>query len=186
MTAPGDGPTLGLEPGVGAVAFRLLPETKTNRTSRADQYISYYSSSGLSYGVWVTRLDGIHTRLFGQAAGPLFRHFDGTRWTSTYFRQTYLWPWLEQQRAEGDPMLQRFDPNSDRENVRARFFSMGSYRRGGRSHVAKKRPGCVRKATSLEVHEHGRWAIRKGTEAAPIHYNEPSTADKLDITLLCM
>ena len=83
-------------------------------------------------------------------------------------------------------MLQRFDPNSERDNIPSRFYSMGCYRRGGRSHVAKKRPGCVRKATPAEVYEHGRWAIKTGTEAAPIHYNEPSVPDKLDITLLCM
>jgi len=186
VTQPCDGATIGLEPGIGAIALRLLPETKTNRTSRADQFVSFHSSSGLSYGVWLTRLEQIHTRLFGQATGPLFRHFAGNRWTSTYFRQVYLYPWLERQRNEGDPMLQRFDPNSERDSIPDRFFSMGSYRRGGRSHVAKKRPGCVRKATPLEVYEHGRWSIRSGTEAAPIHYNEPSTADKIDITLLCM
>ena len=186
VTQPQHGPVLGLEVGNGAIGLRLLPETKTNRTSRVDQYVSYHSASGLSLGVWLDRLDDLHTRLFGQTTGPIFRSFSGERWTSTYFRHTYLYPWLNQQRLEGDPMLQKFDPASERDSIPARFYSMGSYRRGGRSHVAKKRPGCVRKATPAEVYEHGRWSIRTGTEAAPIHYNEPSVPDKLDITLLCM
>ena len=173
-------------PGIGAISLQLLPETKTNRTSRADQYISYCSASGLTCGYWLDELMALHVRIFGQASGPVFRYVSGDRWSSTYFRHNYLYPWLEQQRQAGDPMLQQFDPNSDKDSIPARFFSMGCYRRGGRSHVTKKRPGCIRKATPLEIYEHGRWAITTGTEAAPIHYNEPSIPDKLDITLLCM
>lgn len=186
IVGPADGPTLGLDLGIGAIALQLLPETKTNRTSRADQYISYCSASGLSCGYWLEELLALHIRIFGQASGPVFQHVSGDRWSSTFFRHNYLYPWLEQQRQAGDPMLQHFDPNSEKDNIPARFYSMGSYRRGGRSHVTKKRPGCIRKATPLEIYEHGRWAITPGTEAAPIHYNEPSVPDKLDITLLCM
>lgn len=63
---------------------------------------------------------------------------------------------------------------------------MGTYRRGGRSHVQRKRPGCIRRATPAEIYEHGRWAQKKGSETAIVHYNEMSVEDKLDLTLLCM
>jgi len=139
VTTPDEGPTLGLDPGIGCVGLRLLPETKTNRTSRADMYVAYHSASGLSIGIWLQRLRDLHQHLFQRTTGPVFCHLSGDRWTSTHYRHTYLYPWLGQQRVEGDPMLQRYDPASDDNNIPARFFSMGSYRRGGRSH--QPRPG---------------------------------------------
>ena len=186
VVQPADGPRLGLEPGQGCIGLQLLPETKTCRTSRADQYISYNSSSGLSLGGWLDDLRDLHQTMFGATAGPIFRRVDGTRWTGPYFLNEFLHPWLSEQQRAGDPYLEGFVDSNGICTLKTRFYSMGSYRRGGRSHVQRKRPGCVRRATPAEIYEHGRWSRKSGSETAIIHYHEMSIADKLDLTMLCM
>lgn len=78
MVAPQDRPRLGLNEGYGCIGIKLLPKTKTCRMARADQYISFYSSSGLSLGTWLGDLQTLHIRMFGEADGPVFQHLDGT------------------------------------------------------------------------------------------------------------
>jgi hypothetical protein len=49
---------------------------------------------------------------------------------------------------------------------------MHSYRRGGRSHVYRRRQGCARKATAEEVTEHGRWRSKRSSMDMPTAYNK--------------
>jgi hypothetical protein len=58
------------------------------------------------------------------------------------------------------------------------------YRRGGRSHCRRHRPGCLRAATPLEIYLHGRWKfLNRGREAVDLHYIEPTLEDRIYLTL---
>ena len=121
---------------------------------------------GFSLGIWLEELRD-HLRPAGVDTGLLFRHTDGTRWDSHYFRHNHLYPLLTLQRLAGDSFLKAFD-GSPGNTIPDKFYSMHSYRNGGRSSVSKRRPGCVRAATPVEVTEHGRWRQRhSGTRTPP-------------------
>jgi hypothetical protein len=66
------------------------------------------------------------------------------------------------------------------------FYSMHSYRRGARSHVAVKRAGCIRKARPEEVNEHGRWRRVRSNLPMAILYLASSLRDRVAITRYCM
>ena len=147
--------------------------------------LAYASSAGIQLGFWLQELRRLSSKL-GWTSGPLFRHPDGTAWDSHYFRHNQLYPLLTLQRLGGDKFLKAFD-GSPRNTIAAKFYSMHSYRNGGRSNVAKRRPGCVRAATPVEVTDHGRWRTRhSGREPLPLHYLQRTLEDRLYITLLCM
>jgi hypothetical protein len=179
---PDHGPFVGLPTGFGVVMLRLLDETKSDRTKVADVVISYVCASGLSAGLWLERL----RLLWPDAAGddPLIRGRSRRPWDSRYFRTHHLYPWLEALRTEGDPFLQAFD-NRPGNTIAEKFYSMGTYRRGGRSRVSKRREGGVM-ATKPEIYEHGRWRHKLSGEDMPTRYNEWTLEDRLNITLLCM
>jgi hypothetical protein len=175
VTEPHLGPTVGLPANIGVARLRLQMQTKTERTRQADVILSYTSSAGLSFGKWYTRL--------GRALGgiPLrhdsvFRHDDGTVWTSHYYRTTHLLPLLHLQQMEGDPFLAAFHGSP----------GMNSYRRGGRSHVSRKREHCIRKAEPQEVTEHGRWRRQRAGFDMPTQYLEWTLLDRITLTLFCM
>jgi hypothetical protein len=177
-----------LPPDTGLIQLRLSEITKSDRTRTADVILAFLSSSGLTPGVWITRLRviiGLSTEQAAQSDDFIFLHSDGTAWDSAYFRQTYLWPSLQAQRLAGDPFLRAFDGSSGN-SIPAKFWSMHSYRRGGRTHVSRKREGCLRKATDAEVNEHGRWRQARRSMDMPTAYQEWSALDRLSITLQCM
>jgi len=182
ITRPSDGPHRGLPPGVGVIELRLLPETKSNRTQVADVVISYLCASGLSPGLWIDRL----LRLWPQPqpSDLLIKGADGRGWTSHYFRAHHLYPWLHHMRSEGDPFLQAFTSEPGN-RIEDKYYSFGTYRRGGRSASTKRNNG-LQQATADEVYEHGRWTRRISKENMPTRYNEYSLADRVNITLLCM
>jgi len=71
--------------------------------------------------------------------------------------------------------------------IEAKFYSFHTYRRGGRSCVSRKRPFNIRRATSAETIEHGRWRTRGSPSGdMPTHYREWTHEDRIYITLLCM
>jgi integrase len=182
ITRPVDGPRRGLPPGVGVIELRLLPETKSNRTKVADVVISYLCASGLSLGIWMDRLLQVWPQ--PQSTDLLIKGDDGHGWTSHFFRVHHLYPWLRRMRADGDPFLQAF--TTERGNrIEDKYYSFGTYRRGGRSSSTKRNSG-LQPATPDEVYEHGRWTRRISTENMPTRYNEYSLADRVNITLLCM
>ena len=184
-THPSDHALHDFPPGAGAVFLRLLESTKSDQTKQADVVIAYESSAGIQLGFWLQELRHLSSQL-GWTSGPIFRHSDGTPWDSHYFRHNQLYPLLTLQRIGGDPFLKAFD-GSPGNTIAAKFYSMHSYRNGGRSSVSKRRPGCVRAATPVEVTEHGRWRQRhSGREPLPLHYLQRTLEDRLYITLLCM
>ena len=186
-TRPANGPTRGLAPGVGCLEQRLNPATKASRTKTADAVIAYCTASGLSPGIWFDRLlflEGLDDAAASLDERLICRHASGSPWTSRYFRSTYLWPSLQEQRLQGEPSLQSYD-GSPGNSIPEQFWSSNSYRRGGRTHVSRKRPGCVRKASPAEVNEHGRWRVPRAQLDMPTAYNGWSLEDRVQMTLLC-
>jgi hypothetical protein len=187
-THPDQGATKSLDPNVGCLEERLNPLTKASRTKTADVVIAYCTTSGLTPGVWFERLlqlEGIDGTAAADSELLLCRHSNGSAWSSRYFRSTYLWPALQEQRLMGEPTLQNLD-GSPGNSIPEKFWSSNSYRRGGRTHVSRKRPGCLRKATKEEVNEHGRWRKPRASLDMPSAYNGWSVADRVSITLQCM
>jgi hypothetical protein len=70
---PEDGPQHGLPSGVGAILWKLLEQTKSNRTSRADVPMAYTTGSGFSLGKWMHRLrEALGVGTFPDTATPIF------------------------------------------------------------------------------------------------------------------
>ena len=179
---------------MGAVNLRLLEQTKTNQSSVADAAVAFCSGSGLHLGRWLLRVrQGAthpekpqdYTTNWEHNDRPLFQHPDGSPWASAYYRQNYFLPLLQAQRIEGDPSLQPYDGTPYKTLAEA-FYSMHSYRSGGRSHVSQRREGCRRVATLTEINEHGRWRHRRSSETMSEQYRQWDLAERLAITLLCM
>jgi hypothetical protein len=182
---PEFGPRHGLPLEVGAVNLMLDPATKSSPTRQADVVISYNSWSGFAFGLWMERLLKAMDDL-NMPSGPLFRHpTNGQLWDSAYFRTVFLYPALRWLRDCGMLSLQKYD---DREHFSMEdwFYSMGCYRRGGRSAVSLHRAYNLRAATLDEVHEHGRWRKKGRVDSnMPNHYREWAIRDRLSITWLC-
>ncbi|MGH7955244.1 MAG: hypothetical protein ACREOZ_04715, partial [Gloeomargaritales cyanobacterium] len=101
--------------------------------------IAYRTQGNLELGVWLSRLRS-EAKAFGWTTDPVFRHEHGRRWDSRYFRETHLFPLLTFQQVAGDALLRVFD-GSPGNSLQEKIYSMHSYRRGGRSHVSRQRPG---------------------------------------------
>ena len=188
-TSPINGPLKGLPEGTGCIEERLNPLTKASRTRTADVVIAYITSSGFGPGIWYDRIlhfSGMDDETAATSELPICRNSNGTPWNSRYFRTTYLWPSLHEQRLQGEPSLQAFDGSTPGMSIPEKFYSSNSYRRGGRTHVSKKRAGCVRKATGTETTEHARWRTPRAQLDMPGQYLGWSLDDRLDVTLLCM
>ena len=152
LTSPQDGPTMDLPDHVGVIEYRLLEQTKSDRTRAADCVTAYCTGSGLSPGLWIERLVDLLRLVPGDQTvceAPLFVHVDESPWTSHYFRSTYLIPSLQEQRLSGDPTLRAFN-GSPGNTLAEKFWSMHSYRRGGRSRVSRRRLDCVRKPLAVK------------------------------------
>ena len=101
VTLPIDGPTRGLPPGIGAVEYSLLPETKSDPTIVADVVSAFTTMSGLSPGKWALRLQSFIPKV----CGKLFSTQITPVWTSRHFREEFAIPLLEQMRRAGEPTL---------------------------------------------------------------------------------
>jgi hypothetical protein len=113
---------------VGAVRLNLGPETKGQSSKRVDVPLSYTFASGISPHYWYLKLMECKENL-GWIGGPLFRHSNGQRWTSSYFKSTHVYPLLHIQRNHGDPILAPYD-GAPGNSIEAKFYSFGMYRRG--------------------------------------------------------
>jgi hypothetical protein len=187
---PVDGRIHGLPPNLGAVLLNLLMETKSNPCQVANLVMAYETLSGLQLGFWVTEIRRYNPTM----TGFLFSTARQPKWTSRYFRETYAWPLLEQMRTvEKEPSLQIFS-NEEGSRIYDNFYSMQSWRRGGRSKVSRTarhnepKVKGTRKATEKEIYEHGRWAHRRDEtcENMTATYNQWGLVERLAITLLCM
>ena len=183
--APSSTPSHGLPPGSGALLLTLLEATKSDQSKTADHIIAFTTASGLSPG---HAFDLVYS-LKGHGLPPeecIFLTSTGARWTSTLFRDQFVYPHLYAQLEAGDALLRTY-AKTDRSLLRRRLYSLHSWRRGGRTHVSRKRAGCLRAATDQEIRDHGRWRSRgKVGPDMVTHYREPSYEDRLYITLLCM
>jgi hypothetical protein len=123
----------------------LGPETKGQSSKRVDVPLADTFASGISPHYWYLKLMECKENL-GWIGGPIFRHFNGQRWTSSYFKSTHVYHLLHIQRNRRDPSLNPYDGAPGNRTV-ANFYSFGMYRRGGRSQVTMGRAGCVPAAT---------------------------------------
>jgi len=119
-----------------------------------------------------------------EGSDPFVRGGDGKRFTSSYFRNEYLYPFLHRLKQEGDATLLAFTQEVGN-RIEDKYYSMHSYRRGGNSQATKRRRG-KKVASSIQVYEHGRWKIKRQAENMPTRYREYTLEDRLYITLLCM
>jgi hypothetical protein len=187
-----DGGIHNLPQGVGCLEIRLLPETKTNRLSTADVIIAHTTDSGLSVGRWFTRLRracGLSVAAARLSPARLFTQRNGCRWTSRYFRETYLYPALDAQRLDGDAYLRAYD-GSQGQTIGKHFYSMHSYRRCFRSECTRG-PTCAdcptrKKANEPQIYEHGRWRRRRSGEAVDVLYRDWAIRDRVFLTQECL
>ena len=190
LVRPSQGPLYDLPPGLGMVLLRLLPQTKSNRTSTADVVLAFTTLSGLSPGLWARRValavEGTSS-FWPSHPGMIFTEPDGTPWSSYFFRHTFVYPCLRQLQADGDMFLRPFvGPNN---SIEEKFWSLHSYRRGARTHSGRRGtqdgiPSIA--ATGPQIYEHGRWRRRRAGEAIDVQYNEWTYQDRLPITLQCL
>jgi hypothetical protein len=184
LVSPNDSPRFSLPPGISLILYRLKEETKGNRSQTADVVLAGTVGSGLSPYKWYRRLHHFVDLL---SPSLVFCHPDGSQWTSYYFRTTYLLPSLEAQRRTGESSHQVYYDGTPGNTMLEKFHSMNCYRRGARSHVSKKRPNNVCKASPAEVAEHGRWRIQRSCMSMPDAYQQwTMVADRLSITKLCL
>ena len=106
-----------LPPGQGFVGFKLTPETKSSPYQQVDLEVAYTCASGLSLGMWLERLLSFPSTSPDE---PLFSSSRNKAWDSKYFRQTYLWPLLEDMRAAVEPSLQ-FVKDVDGQQIKDHF-----------------------------------------------------------------
>jgi len=170
--------------GCGAVTMNLGLESKGRRDVYVDVVMAYRTFAGIRLGRWFHRVRRAHGlgRDWKLCPTRVFMHQDGKRWTSAYYRKTYLWPCLEEQRRQGDPFLRAFD-GSPGNSIRDKFWSIHAYRRGARSHVSKRRLGQYRKASKDQVYEHARWKRSRRSEAIDVIYREWTLPDRIQLTL---
>ena len=185
LCTPQDGPRYALPPGVGALLLRLLPSTKRSPYATADLILASTFASGLSpLQQWEEFLSCCQP--LGWMQGLLFRHPDGTSWTSEYFRTHHLYPILHLQQLGGDASLCPYD-DSPGNSISVKFYSFHTYCRGGRSSSSQKREFNVQVAMHAETVEHGCWRTKGSpTGDMPTHYHEWTLEDRIYITLLCM
>lgn len=180
---PKDGPVWDLPPGVGALLLRMLKD-KSNRDYSFDIVMAYKCLTGLYAGKWLARVEGLD--LWDPTSSELlFRHPNGSAWTSHYFRHHFLYPGLRVLQQAGDAFLSRYDGSQPHLTLEYAFWSLHCYRRGARTHC--QRPQADRahkKASKVQVYEHARWRGKVGGEDIDVTYREWTLYDKLRITLL--
>ena len=190
VVEPEDGPLVDLPHGCGVVGVRLGPETKSSRTKAVDMFLAYQCFSGYHLGKWFHRARrrcGIGAD-YKECASRVFTHPAGTPWTSHFYRHSFLYPSLTQQRLAGDAMLAAFD-DTPGNTVASKFWSLHCFRRGARSQVSrggKFGHHRFRKALKSQVYEHGRWRRRRSSEEIDIIYIQWTIHQCIQITLYCM
>jgi hypothetical protein len=108
IITPANGGLHNFPTGMGAVILTLGPETKCQSSKRVDVPLKDIFASGISPHYWYLKLMDCKEKL-GWIGGHLFRHSNGQRCTSSYFKSTYVYPFLHIQRKCGDPSLAPYD-----------------------------------------------------------------------------
>ena len=185
---PGEANQHELPLNVGCCLLELLPATKSDRFTTADVITAFTCSSGLSLGKWLLRLrSNLDTNVaWATDQSLLFRHESGATWTSKFYRDKFLIPFLQEQRAAGDAYLLPFDGSEPGNSLADVFWGLHSYRRGARTHVSLTNPECFRKAKEDEVTEHGRWTKQRESRPIQQQYYAPPMRQRICLTLYCM
>jgi hypothetical protein len=123
IITPANGGLHNLPIGVGGVLLTLGPETKGQSSKRVDVPLADTFESGISPHYWYLKLMEYKEKL-GWIGGPLFRHSNGQRWTSSYFKSTHVYHLLHIQRNHGDPGLAPYD-RSPGNSIDAKFILLG-------------------------------------------------------------
>jgi hypothetical protein len=168
----------------GAFVIKLKTHTKSSPTEQADVVVASTTASGLSPQFWWEQV--LRTATDTSVDTYIFTTMNGIKFDSRHFRNTYLYPLLGLQRFHGEPTLQMYSDEDPSTSLSTAFFSMHSYRRGGRTHVAKRRDRSVRAASKDEIAEHGRWQVAKSRLDMPTYYLEFSLSDRVALTRYCM
>jgi hypothetical protein len=178
IITPANGSLHNLPIGVGALRLTLVPETRGQSSKTVDAPLADTFASVISPHYWYLKLMECKEKL-GWIGGPLFRHSNGQRWTSSHFKSAHVYPFLHIQRNRGDPSLAPYD-GAHVNSIEAKFYSFGMYRRGGRSQVTMMRAVCVLAASRAEIVEHGWWRTQnRGYEAMSENYNESTLEDHI-------
>jgi hypothetical protein len=93
---------------VGKVLLILGTETKGQSLKPVDVPLADTFASGISPHYWYLQLMECKEKL-GWIGITLFHHYNGQRWTSSYFKSTHVYPLLHIQRNHGDPSLAPYD-----------------------------------------------------------------------------
>jgi hypothetical protein len=126
IITPANGGLHNLPIEVGAVLLTLGPDTKGQSSKRVDVPLEDTFASGISPHYWYLKVMECKEKL-GWIGGPLFRHSNSQRWTSSYFKSTHVYPLLHIQRNRGDLSLAPYD-GSPGNIIEAKFYSFGMYR----------------------------------------------------------
>jgi hypothetical protein len=178
IITPANGALPNLPIGAGAVLLTLGLEAKCQISKRVDVPLADTFVSRISPHYWYLKLMECKYKL-GWIGGPLFRHSNGQRWTSSYFNSTHMYPLLHIQRNHGDPSLPPYD-GAPGNIIDAKFYYFGTYRRGGRSQATMGRAGCVRAPSKAEITEHVQWITQnRGYEAMYEYYNKSTLEDRI-------
>jgi hypothetical protein len=89
ITTPANGTLHNLPIGVGAFLLNLGPVTKGQSSKIVDVPLADTFASGISPHYWYLKLMECKEKL-GWIGGPLFRHYNGQIWISSYFKSTHV------------------------------------------------------------------------------------------------
>jgi hypothetical protein len=133
IVRPEDSFSIRIPANTGGVLIQLSKSTKSNQMKQANVIITYKLASGLCLGGY---LEALHAKLGGHFDKDafIFQHLNGTKWTSGYFHNEHVFPILRLQCLGGNPYFQPFDGSANH-TFEDHFYSMHSYRHGGRTHV---------------------------------------------------
>ena len=162
-----------LPPGVNVLQLRLSPETKSSPDRRADVIIASPTNGGLNALRWFFRV----TNMMDTEDKKLFMTRRKASWKSTYFKNEYLIPYLEQRERGSSTAID--------------YFSLNCYRRGARTHVDNiilnrsllRRSGFTESALKAMIYEHGRWRMSSSSDPIDVTYRGWSIEQRLRLTL---
>jgi hypothetical protein len=169
LTKPGDGNRYELPLNVGCCLLELLPVTKSEQFQTADVVFAYTCLSGLSLGTWLLRLrSNLNTNVaWATDQSFIFCHESGASWTSKFYREEFLIPFLQERRSTGDAYLLSFCGSEPGTSLADVFWGLHSYLHGARTHVSLHNEECFSKAEPDNVTEQGRWERKR--KLLPIH-----------------
>ena len=117
------------------------------------------------------------TQMMDTVDEKLFMTRQKASWKSTYFKNKYLIPYLEQQEKGSSTAID--------------YFSLNCYRRGAQTHVDNiilnrsllRRSGFTESALKAMIYEHGQWRMLSSGNPIDVTYRGWSIKQRLRLTL---